>query len=435
MNDLDPTLAAALDELVPPFEGIPSQWRDVLRRGGVGRGRSRRSRLLIAGASAAVLLGALAATSFGQAVLGSTLDRLGAWTGVAPGEPASTAQQEAFDAANEESYAHFPPGTQVGRLLTTTFEGETYELLGFRDGGSLCLRLAGPQSEGRPPASCAPQRQLSALGEPAAVLTAGDVFSRGGEASATALYGVAADDVDGVLVETADGERHPAALRNNAFIYLAPGNRSFAGRAGADAPVRAIVHEGGQTLSVAIETGPAIDRPEPGDLPGPATVERTLGPSHIGWLERGEARGAPYDWPGAAPETVVTSRLVHPNPDSSFEMGVAFGRDGGGQEAVGWYCLSWLWPLVKGSGSYGCARETVTGLLPMYGSGQGADQFPLFAGLAADDVASLELFFPNGAHEQVPLVDNVYAFQAPRALHTKLVAYDAEHRVVGIYML
>ena len=35
----------------------------------------------------------------------------------------------------------------------------------------------------------------------------------------------------------------------------------------------------------------------------------------------------------------------------------------------------------------------------------------------------------------VPVTDNVYAFQAPRAVPTKLVAYDAQHRVVAIYML
>jgi hypothetical protein len=78
---------------------------------------------------------------------------------------------------------------------------------------------------------------------------------------------------------------------------------------------------------------------------------------------------------------------------------------------------------------------SVTGALPTFGAGVGADQFPLISGLAADEVAALELFFPNGAREDVPLTDNVYAFQAPAALPMKLVAYDAQHRVVGIYML
>ena len=54
---------------------------------------------------------------------------------------------------------------------------------------------------------------------------------------------------------------------------------------------------------------------------------------------------------------------------------------------------------------------------------------------SGDEVTSLELFFPNGVHENVPVTDNVYAFQAPRAVPTKLVAYDAQHRVVAIYML
>ena len=158
-------------------------------------------------------------------------------------------------------------------------------------------------------------------------------------------------------------------------------------------------------------------------------VERTLDGSPVSWLDHGNPRGDPYAWTGGAMRTLKTSRVVQPDPTSSFRMAVASGTSTDGYER---YCFVWLWPLVKGTGSYGCLLAGVT---VIWGTGEGADQFPLMTGLAADEVASLELFFPNGAHENVPVTDNVYAFQAPRAVPTKLVVYDAQHRVVGIYML
>lgn len=419
-----------LDQLVPSFDHVPADWPDVLRRG--GRSRSSLRPLLVAAAAAAAL-GVFAASSFGQDVLNGTLDRLGSWVGSAPGEPAESDQQAAFDAANAQSYAHFSAGTKVGRLLSTTFEGEKYDLLGFRDGASLCLRLVGPDREPPAAAACVPQRELVDLGQPAAVVAAGDMFSRGSEVIATAVYGVAADAVQRVEIETGSGERHVAELADNAFLYLSPGNRSHPAVDSAEAPVRAIVEsKDGSVARVPIVTWSRLERPAPGDLPGPAVVERTLDPSRVSWLEQGEPRGEPYAWTGDPSLALMTSRVVQPDPQSSFKMAVAYGTSADGHER---YCFVWLWPLVKGTGSYGCMMASVTGALPIFGAGVGADQFPLMSGLAADEVVSLELFFPNGAREDVPLTDNVYAFQAPIAVPTKLVAYDAQHRVVGIYML
>jgi hypothetical protein len=430
MSDL--LAADALDKLVPSFDDVPGDWQDALRRG--GRPRPTVRPVLVAAAAAAAL-GVFAATSFGQDVLNGTLDRLGSWVGSAPGEPASSDQQAAFDAANAQSYARFPEGTKVGRLLSTTFAGEQYDLFGFRDGASLCLRLVGPKRDPGSAAACVPQRELVDLGQPAAVVAAGDMFSSGSEVITTAVYGVAADAVTCVEIETAAGERHPAELANNVFLYLSPGNRSHPAVDSAEAPVRAIVEtQGGGMAKVPIETvGPRLpDRTAPADLPGPSAVERTLDPSRVSWLDQGEPRGEPYAWTGDPTLEVKISRVVQPDPASSFKLAVAYGTSADGYER---YCFVWLWPLVKGTGSYGCMLASVTGALPMFGDGVGADQFPLMSGLAADEVASLELFFPNGAHEDVPLTDNVYAFQAPAAVRTKLVAYDAQHRVVGIYVL
>ena len=431
MTDHDLLLRNALDELVPSFENLPGDWQDALHRAHVRMRRRARRRLVVVAAAAAFAVGVLATTSLGQDVLNGTLDRLGSWAGSAPGEPASPEQQAAFDAANAESYAHFAPGTKVGRLLSTTFAGEKYELFGFRDGGSLCLRLIGAKSEGRPPAACVPQRELIDLGQPAAVVSAGDVLTRGSEAIATAVYGVAADAVDRVEIATASGERHEAELGNNAFLYLASGNRSHPETDPTGVPVRAIVESQNDVkATVPIETGLSPgSTTAPTEFPGPSVVERTLDGSRVSWLDHGNPRGDPYAWTGGAMRTLKTSRVVQPDPTSSFRMAVASGTSTDGYER---YCFVWLWPLVKGTGSYGCLLAGVT---VIWGTGEGADQFPLRSGLVGDEVASLELFFPNGAHENVPVTDNVYAFQAPRAVPTKLVVYDAQHRVVGIYML
>jgi hypothetical protein len=419
-----------LDQLVPSFDDVPADWPDALRRG--GRSRSSLRPVLVAAAAAAAL-GVFAASSFGEDMLNGTLERLGSWVGSAPGEPAGSDQQAAFEAANAQSYAHFSAGTKVGRLVSATFEGEKYDLLGFRDGASLCLRLVGPDRE-PPAAACVPQRELVDLGQPAAVVAAGDGFSSGSEVIATAVYGVAADAVRRVEIETGSGERHVAELAGNAFLYLSPGNRSHPAVPSAEAPVRAIVEsQDGSVSRIPIETVLRVrERAAPADLPGPAVVERTLDTSRVSWLEQGEPRGEPYAWTGDSSLALTTSRVVQPDPQSSFKMAVAYGTSADGHER---YCFVWLWPLVKGTGSYGCMMASVTGALPIFGAGVGADQFPLMSGLAADEVVSLELFFPNGAREDVPLTDNVYAFQAPIAVPTKLVAYDAQHRVVGIYML
>ena len=210
----------------------------------------------------------------------------------------STEQQAAFDAANAQSYAHFPAGTRVGRLLETTFAGKRYELLGFRDGASLCLRLVGPSTAPLPTAACVPRRELTDLGQSAAALDAADTFYDGSEPTAIAVYGVAADSVDAVQIETASGDRHPATLTNNAFLYLATGHRRLPEPVGADA-IRVLVHEqGGETMSVPLDTGlHGPDLPDPADLPGPAEMDRTLEPSHVSWLEHAEPRGEPCDWP------------------------------------------------------------------------------------------------------------------------------------------
>jgi hypothetical protein len=65
----------------------------------------------------------------------------------------------------------------------------------------------------------------------------------------------------------------------------------------------------------------------------------------------------------------------------------------------------------------------------------GAGNFLVRAGITDNRVASLKLFLPNGVTEDVKLQDDVYALQAPGSIPVKLVAYDAQGRVVGIRVL
>ena len=59
-------------------------------------------------------------------------------------------------------------------------------------------------------------------------------------------------------------------------------------------------------------------------------------------------------------------------------------------------------------------------------------QFPLWVGLAPDDVARIELIHRDGTTVPVSLVDNVFSFQTTRGEAIKLVAYDSENRAVKI---
>jgi hypothetical protein len=417
-----------LDRLVPTFDDVPGDWPDALRRG--GRSRRPTVRRALVAAVAAAVLGVFAASSFGQDVLSGTLDQLGTWVGAAPGNQASEEDQAAFDAANASSYARFPSGTRVGSLVRASLQGKDYTLLGFRDGGSLCLRLTGDSAgEGRVPADCAPQRELVDLRQPAALLSSTAQVGEG-----TAIYGVAADSVRSVTLEFSSGEKQEAKVANNAFLYLSPENL----RLPEAAPVRALVEEanGDET---AIPVVPQVfrggSRPDASELPGPSVVDHKIQSPHVSWLEQGEARGEPYDWPGSSLAELVNSRVFQPDPTSSFRLGVAYGFGSDGAERVSWYCFAWLWPLVKGTTAWGCGRAGMPeGDITLESAGW-SDQFSLYAGLAADGVASLELFFPNGSSEDVPIVSNVYAVQIPTFVYTKLVAYDAEHRVVGIHVL
>ena len=63
------------------------------------------------------------------------------------------------------------------------------------------------------------------------------------------------------------------------------------------------------------------------------------------------------------------------------------------------------------------------------------DQHPVYYGLVADEVRTLELILSNGTRRPVPLKDNVFVQQVWNAEPAKLVGYDAVRRVVLVEVL
>ena len=433
-------LARALETLVPPFDESGANWEDALRRGDE---RRRARPLLLAFAAALAVAAVLGATPVGQALVTGAFDRLSAWVDGAPGRPASAEERELVARANARSAAPIPDGTELGLLVSTRVDGVRYDLLGFRDRGSLCLRLrssAGVSKDiVRAEADCVAEQLLVDLGKPVAAFSAADPFPR---SRMVALYGLAADRASAVEVR---GERsvRRVPVTNNAFLHVYSGEGPRLGERNrldyrADVPVRvtALGADGrplGSVRIMSLKRGypapPAIR-----ELPGPVVIDHALVAPHVGWLDRGELRGEPYEWRNSF---LPRMRKLHPNPATSLRVLVSRSLVGVSGQREPSYCLATLWPLSeRPSGALCVPSERIGGLLVQPASAIPFDaQFPVYYGLVADGVESLELYLSSGARATIPIVDNVFALQAPVADPPKLVAYDAEHRVVAIEVI
>ena len=417
---------AALARLAPRAEA-DADWDDVLRRGG-----SRPQWKLATLAVAVVLSAALVTGAVAQGLLNGSLDRLSAWMGEQPGSPAPE-QQATFDQENAAAYAHFPSGTRIGRLVHAEFDGQGYDLLGFRDGTSLCLRLVPSPVDRHPnPPECVPQRELTRLGTPIAAVGGHLRVRMPGGSGLTMVYGLASDAVSSVDVLAGDQLLGSAVVGNNAFLFA--GTDEPGSPLGGPPLVLRATDDQGATANVPVENGPMISNVDPATYPGPDHVERTLTGGSIGWIERGEARGEPFTFSDQGPQRFVHSRLLQPDPASSMRIGIAYAEGTAQETNGGWYCLSWLWPLIRDSGSSMCTRAESVGPGLMYAGAwmNSLVQFPLWVGLASDDVARIELIHQDGTIDPVSLVDNVLSFQTTRGEAVKLVAYDNENRVVKI---
>jgi hypothetical protein len=302
-------LETALTRLAPQVDDMPA-WDDVVRRAGP----APRFRWKLAVIAAATLLTAgVVAGALAEGLLNGTLDRLSAWAGNQPGEPAPE-QQAAFNQENAASYAHFPTGTRIGRLLSFELDGQTHQLLGFRDGSNLCLRFV--PSVFSPAPECVPEDMLTRLGTPVATIGANVRGPLEDGSGRTIVYGLAADSVENI--EVFDGGRllGAADVQNNAFFASFPDEPRSPNDDPSEGPpvvLRAHGADGSVDIPVRTRTGLLPRQLRAKDLPGPDRVERTL-ESGIEWLQRGEPRGEPFAWPYPFPDRVLYSRMLAPDP-------------------------------------------------------------------------------------------------------------------------
>jgi hypothetical protein len=442
----DVQLRSALERLAPQVDDSP-RWDDVAQRASAGTSFRWR---LAAFAVALALVTALASTPRGQALVTDAFDQMSAWIDGVPGEPASKDEQQVVGEANARSVAPIPDGTELGLLVSTEIRGVRYDLLGFRDRGSLCLRLRSSVGVGqamvRAEADCVSEQLLIDLAKPVAVFSAADPVPR---AHVVALYGLASDDAAAVELKSPRSLRR-VLVKNNAFLHVYEGESPRLTRNRldyrSDVPFRAtaMAADGPALGSVTIMSlkrgypaAPAVNA-----IPGPVAVERDLGSFRVGWLDRGEARGEAFEWrlpDKGSDSTLPHMRSIQPSTASSLRVLVSRCAFGHPRKQDSTYCLTHVWPLSprpNGFTSPGRNLNRFGAVLPAIASAIPFDaQFPVHYGLVADGVESLELYLSNGAREEVPIVDNVFAVQVPSAYPAKLVAYDQEHRVVAINVL
>jgi hypothetical protein len=397
--------------------------------------------------AAAFILVAVAASPLGGAIARGVSD-FSAWLSGEPGQPASEAEQRAFEQANARSWAGFPGGPQLRRLIRGRAGTTTYDLFGFRTGDSLCLRLVVHVGNENPATSCAPLRELRSTSAPALVVVTDESFGESNipadalpgeyaQSRAAATFGIVADGVKAIELDADDGA-HQAIVGSNAFVYVADrppvGNRvrrAFA------------VTDEGRRIPVPLAQAPfGYDVPTEGSGKpyGPSRVERPVTGGAIEWIERREPRGdlPPADAPYLKGFTEFQfARVIKPDPAGATKVVVGLGRlefPGRTHPEPRGYCMFLVTP--KGSGG-GCnppeqlfAHTPFSFGLTGYGGG---DQFVTLHGLASDAVARLELFLGTREREAVSLRDNVYLAQVARTkFPVRLVAYDSAGRVIGI---
>jgi len=396
MIDVEPLIRTELDRLVPAPAYGRADWDDVVRRSGV-RPRIARRPLVLA---FAVVISVLAAA----AALATTLGGFDRWLTGSPGRPAPETVQRQFEAANGRSWAAFPRDTELRELVRTQAGGRTFTLYGFRSGNAVCLRLDG-QSRREEVQGCAPVSTLTRTSAPILVVVANwTFFDARNRPSALASFGIAADGVSRVDLDTRDG-RHSAVVGGNAYLFVQnepnTGNRVLA--------VSAIGATGKRTR---ITLGDR-DWPwgaSPGRRPrGPAKVQARIEHPAIRWHLRGERRGGPRG-------------LVKPDPLSDTAVGLS-----------GAYCLR-IESGGRGEATSCSPGETffARGSMHVVLSG-GASESLGVHGAVADGIRRVRLFLGDGTRQTVALRHNLFTALVGRVhLPLKIVGYDARGRVVGI---
>jgi hypothetical protein len=465
VSEYDVYVERALATAVPLRSDRRPAWDDVVRRTGLAASETTASRrsygrafaLVVAVFAVAGALAAVPATREGLAAVGrDAFDGLSSWLGREPGQPASAREQEGFEKRNAAAYAEFPAGTQLRLLKRVRVAGRTYSLLGFRSHASLCLRLVNAARPAKVGANqCVTLRELQRSSAPA--LVAADAFFRAADNSVDGLFGFADDTVFRVEARRSRGDRTLVAVANNAFVVL---RARRAGTVRDHPPYDPIVQvaaikQDGRRVAVPYLANGMVDytqasfvpsylsfqRVAPADLPGPdAAVARFTGGT-ISWLDQREKRGQP--WTPHFPRerygigTPVFSRAIQPDPADPLRVGVfvtrvahqsRLPRTKPGTLVL---CTTELRPL-RGAAGYECGGRGK----PWFGKGQplmtssyGLGQITQRVGLAADQVAAINVFLASGRVVPAALRDNVFSFSVPTAqLPAKIVAYDSRHR-------
>jgi hypothetical protein len=446
--EFEPAIARVLDQYAP-LGTDDGDWHALVR---AVRRPQRKRRAVFAFAALVGTTAVLAtATPLGGAIAQVVSD-FSAWVAGTPGTPASDEEQRAFDEANARSWIAFPGSPKLRQLMRLEADGVTYDLVGFRSGSSLCIRVTATGAAEGTRLTCAPVEELRQDDVPVRVLLADWGVGQGDKEAtigfdtyhstrAQVTAGIAADGVDAIgLVD--DHGSHRATVRSNAFLYVA--ERPEVGQR--VSMIRAEL-AGGRSVDVPFTTiawGPAPSfGGAGGEATGPIKVERVLQGGTVGWIERREDRGEAADAAlrerlGPRFRHLDFARLLTPDPGSAKRLAVTVGEleppaaTGAASPAV---CATLI--SHDGTEGGGCSspaamfsRAPFTFGYSIWGAG---DQYATFAGLASDDVARLEIFTARGNKIEVPLRDNAFLAEVALArLPAKMVAYDAQGRVIGI---
>jgi hypothetical protein len=430
MIDVEPLIVSGLDRLVPLPSGERANWEEVLVSAGVRRSpRATRSRIVLVVAALAAAGAVMVATPVGAA-LGHGFDTFSTWLTGAPGKPSSQAEQRAFDRATR-SWAGFPQGTKLRRLVQTEAGGATFTLSGFRGAGSLCLRLSVSGSVSARTLTCPPLSALRGSRQPALVVAANyGVGSTPQAANGPFLFavpkfavtfGVIADGVQRVELVRSDGTTAHTVVNGNTFMAV---DRS------ASPVTQAWATAGSRRVALSLTTSPA-----PFGFPqttgpqltarGPATVQRVVHGGAIRWLARRQPRGTSvppsvHHIVGVLPD-VIFHREITPNASAPERMVVSVRPSrtayfGGRLRNKLQVCAEVVGGRFGGGG--GCwpaGRLFSTAPFSLGVLTQPGGQTVAIAGLASDDVAKLSLYLATGRRVGVPLHDNGYITSAVKA--------------------
>jgi hypothetical protein len=448
MIDVDDTLRSELEQLVP--RDSRRDWAQIASAAGLKRERARRWAFVAAASLAAA--GVLAvSTPLGSALVRG-LDDFSAWLSGEPGSPASETDQREFDEANARSWLRFPEGTRLRELASFRSGAFRVTLFGFRSGSSsLCLRLRVTGDVPSTLMSCAPLDELRRSGGPARPVIVDHGVGKGDKVAwygidrihSTDLQitaGIAADGVRAVVVEDESG-KHEVTVSSNAFLYVAEApevgqrvKRLWAAVDEALVPVPfAPAPFGPGGMLAAARTGPV-----------PPNIERKVEGGRIRWLEHREPRGEsldvlPADFRafGAGPRLqrhpdVLFGRVLTPDADRPARLVATLNanKPGGRPEGL---CT---WVVTRRGGAGGCApypevfeRRAFTESF----SADGSRAFVTVNGIASDHAARIEALLADGQRAEVPLKDNAFIVDLPRAnLPALLVAYDEDDKVIDL---